>query len=146
MAENCTIYCKNKNLAEVARLVRGHFPSSVANPANDEWESMVAHGTDGSIRISAKWLHERGDEFCRLLLSTGAYIDGLVSNTPAKRKEVMSHVIASQVVFGVVVEPEFDSDERYNEVVFSIANELDGIIFNGHEMLDANGETLVAAA
>jgi hypothetical protein len=45
----------------------------------------------------------------------------------------------------VVAEPAFDADERYHTVVFAIAKALDGVVFNGEEMLDANGVTLLTA-
>ncbi len=62
------------------------------------------------------------------------------------KKRLASHVESCELVLGVVAEPAFDADERYHSVVFAIAKALDGVIFNGQEMLDANGVTLLAAA
>ena len=54
-----------------------------------------------------------------------------------------SHVESCELVLGVVATPSLDADKRYHAVVFLIAKELGGIVFNGEEMLDANGQRLV---
>ena len=146
MAENCTIYCKIKNIREVAQLIHSHYPASLSNSAIDQWDSLIVHGDDGSLRVTTKAFRERGDNFCRLLLSTCAFIEGVSDADAEVKKHLTSHVESCELVLGVVAEPAFDSDKRYHAVVFAIAKALDGIIFNGQEMLNANGETLLAAA
>jgi len=142
MAESCTIYCKVLNLEEIARLLHSHFPSSGQAAA----DSMMVHGSDGSLRLTQKVFRERGDDFCRLLLSTCAFVEGMSNADAVVKQRLASHVESCELVLGVVAEPAFDADERYHAVVFAIAKALDGVVFNGQEMLDANGVTLLAAA
>lgn len=146
MAENCTIYCKINNLVEVAQLIHGHFPEIPANTISDETTPIVIDVDNGSLRVTPKYFHERGDTFCRLLLSTCAFIDGTSDADRTTKKSLVSHVASCELILGVVADPAFDSDERFHAVVFAIATALLGVIFNGHEMLDANGATLVASA
>jgi len=141
MAENCTIYCKVLNLDEIARLLRSHFPSF--RPTTDD--SMTAHTSRGILRLTQKVYRERGDDFCRLLLLTCAFVEGMSDADPVVKKRLAFHVESCEVVLGVVAEPTFDADERFHSVVFAIAKALDGIIFNGQEMLDANGVTILSA-
>ena len=145
MAEYCTIYCKLKNFSEASELMHSHFPQSVADPHCGEWDSLAAHGDQGSIRLTAKAFRERGDEFCRLLLSTCNFVEQNTSGDVATKNRVVSHVESCELAIGVVVEPTFASDERNSEIVFTIAKALEGIIFNGQAMLDAHGETLIGA-
>lgn len=142
MAESCTIYCKLMNLDEIARLLHSHFPS-FSSTAGD---SMTVHGSAGSLRLTKRIFRERGDDFCRLLLSTYAFVERMPNADAVVTKRLASHVESSELVLGVVAEPAFDADERYHSVMFAIAKALDGVIFNGQEMLDANGVTLFAAA
>jgi hypothetical protein len=142
MTESCTIYCKVLNLDEIARLLHSHFPTSI--PAAGD--SMLVHGNHGSLRFSKKVFRERGDDFCQLLLSTRAFVQGMSVADPEVTMRLVSHVASCELVLGVVAEPAFDADERYHVVVFEIAKALDGVVFNGQEMLDTNGETLAASA
>lgn len=142
MAESCTIYCKVLNLDEIARLLHSHFPSS----SPTDGDAMVVHGSDGSLRLTQKAFREPGDEFCRMMLGIRAFIKRIKSADTSNQKAVVDHLDLCDLAIGVVAEPAFDVDERYHAVVFAIARALDGVIFNGQEMLDANGVTLVAAA
>ena len=142
MAESCTIYCKVLNLEEIARLLHSHFPSS----GQTTGDAMMVHRTDGSLRLTQKVFRERGDDFCRLLLGTHTFVDGMPCDDQVAKKALLNHIITCKLAIGVVAEPAFDADERYNAVVFAIAKALDGVIFNGQEMLDANGATLLASA
>ena len=138
MTESCTIYCKLLNLDEIARLLHSHFPSSSAIAG----DSMTVHGSAGSLRLTKKIFRERGDDFCRLLLSSCAFVEGMSNADAVVKKRLASHVESCELVLGVVAESGFDVDERYHSVVFAIAKALDGVIFNGQEMLDANGKSL----
>jgi hypothetical protein len=142
MAESCAIYCRVLNLEEIARLLHSHFPSS-GQAAGD---SMIVYGSVGSLRLTQKVFRERGDDFCRLLLSTCAFVEGKSTSDAVVKNRLASHVESCELVLGVVAEPAFDADERYHAFLFAIAKALDGVVFNGQEMLDANGVTLLAAA
>jgi len=141
MAESCTIYCKLLNLDELARLLHSHFPSSRPSPG----DSITVHGVTGSLRLTQKTFRERGDDFCRLLLSTCAFVEDMSNADASVKKLLTSHAESCELIVGVVAEPAFDADERYHTVVFAIAKALDGVVFNGEEMLDANGVTLLTA-
>lgn len=140
MAENCTLYCKILNVEEITRLVRAHFPPSTATME----ESISVAGIEGSMRLTKKVLRQRGDDFCRLLLSTCTFVKSMSSPDPDKKKQVVSHIQSCELVVGVVADPAFDADERYHDVVFAIAKALDAVVFNGQEMLNANGEVLLS--
>lgn len=142
MAESCTIYCKVVDLDEIARLLHSHFPSS--SPTADD--PLTVHESDGSLRLTQKVFREPGDEFCRMMLGIRAFIKRIESADSSSQQAVVNHLDLCDLAIGVVAEPAFDADERYHAVVFAIAKALDGVVFNGQEMLDANGVTLVAAA
>lgn len=141
MAQSCTIYCKVLNLQKIAQLLQAIFPLSTATTG----DSMTVHGREGALRLTQKVFRQRGDEFCRLLLSTCAFVEGISNADAVVKKRLASHVESCELVLGVVAEPRFDADERYQAIVFAIAQALDGVVFNGQEILDANGVTLAMA-
>ena len=141
--ENCTIYCSHRNLGEVVRLVGCHFPEWPAPSPSEAWSSLVVCGKSSSMRLTSKWFRESGDDFCQLLLSTCAFVEALPRTAAEVQKAVVTHIESCELVLGVVVQPGFDSDERYNAVVFAIAKALDGLVFNGREVLNADGELMV---
>lgn len=141
MSESCTIYCKVLNLEELARVVHLHFPST-GSAAGD---SMMVHGSDGSLRVTQKVFREPGDEFCRMMLSIRAFVKRIESADARSQQAVVDHLDQCDLAIGVVAEPAFDADGRYHAVVFAIAKALDGVVFNGQEMLDTNGVALVTA-
>ena len=110
MAESCTIYCTVLNLDEIARLLHSHFPSSRPTVGN----SMTVHGSDGSLRFTQKVFRERGDDFCRLLLATCAFVEDISNADAVVKKRLASHVESCELVLGVVAEPAFEADERYH--------------------------------
>ena len=140
MAENCTIYCTVLNRDEIARLLHSHFPSS--SPTFGD--SMEVQGSQGSLRLTVKAFNESGDDFCRIILGIRAFVKRIDGSASA-RQDLVGHLDKSDLAIGVVAEPAFDADERFHAVVFAIAKALDGVIFNGHKMLDANGRTLLTA-
>jgi len=107
---------------------------------------MMVHGSVGSLRLTQKIFRERGDDFCRLLLSTCAFVEGMSDADTAVKKRLASHIESCDLVLGVVAQPDFDADKRYHSVVFAIAKALDGVIFNGQEIIDANGLKLLVLA
>lgn len=58
------------------------------------------------------------------------------------KQRLTAHVLSCQLLLGFVAEPGFDADPRYHAVAFDVAKAMDGVLFNGQEMLDADGKTL----
>lgn len=142
MAENCTIYCKVLDRDEVARLLQTHFPPSHSTCAAGN--PTLVHGNEGNLRLTQKVFRGRGDDFSRLLVSTCVFVEGLANADVAVKTRLVSHIESCELILGVVAKPTFDADERYHAVVIAIAKALCGIVFNGREILDADGQTIVA--
>ena len=68
------------------------------------------------------------------------YVYGFVSLDPAPDASEVNVPAAE----AEDLEPEVDVDERYNNVIFAIAQSLDAVIFNGSQFMSATGEVIVA--
>jgi hypothetical protein len=141
MPENCTIFCKRMDVEELPRLINSYFPSLTS--ADETF--VLAHGEKGSIKFSVKVFKESGDDFCRMMLGMRAFVKTTVSRVATRRQAALDHLDHSDLAIGVVVEPAFDADQRYHAVVFAIAKALDGVVFDGQNVLDANGEPFANA-
>jgi hypothetical protein len=142
MNESCTVYCKVLDLGEMSRLIQSYALASTPSVGG----TVCLHGSRGSLRLTQIIFRERGDEFCRLLNSTCVFIESISNVDVAVKNRLVNHIESCELLVGVVADSAFDADERYHAIVFEIAKALDGVVWNGQEMLDANGVTLVALA
>lgn len=98
MAEQCTIYCRVKRFGEVQRLAREFISAVEIAGAPDQWRTLKVDGKSGLLRLTSKWYQERGDEFCRLLLSTCTSIEGVSGIEDSQKKQLTSHIETSKLV------------------------------------------------
>jgi len=139
MTENCTIYCTGPR-PSIKECVRAIF--TCTNVAEDG-ESLVIQGTGGTLRISSKKFEQQGDEFSRLVNTTCVHFEQIETTAQSAKARLIAHVENTECILGVVADPEFDADERFNQAVFAIAKACDGVVFNGYEVLDQNGILLL---
>jgi hypothetical protein len=99
----------------------------------------------GSLSLTALVFQERGDRFTRLRFSTYMYFNRLDADEPLTKKDLLTHVEFTELIIGVVANESFESDPRFSTAVFKVADDLNGLVFDGHQMLDASGATLMAA-
>ncbi len=123
--------------AQLLDNVQSLFPSYATSAAHCEWWSAPIEGKVGSLRITPQCFQRR-DDFSKLILSTISFVHDseLSANS---RTALTAYMESCELALGIVVEPEFDSDERYNDLVFAIAKELSGLVFNGNEFLKPDG-------
>jgi len=144
MAENCTLYCEINRIEEAHNLLSSYFPKSAPPSIGDSAETMIVRGDTGSLRCSAKHFRERGDDFCRLLLGTRAFVERMTFEDDTIKKTILDQIVSTNLAIGMVAEPAFNADERFLPVVFAIAKALDGVVFNGQEVFDALGKSVAA--
>ena len=135
MTENCTIYCI-RPCPSVRECVRDIFPITKLVEKDG---SLIIEGTGGTLRISSKQFEQQGDEFSRLVYTTMVHFEWIKTAAESAKARLLTHVGDTKCILGIVADPEFDADERFNQAVFAIAKACNGIVFNGYEMLDENG-------
>jgi hypothetical protein len=145
MAEKCTIYCLQRAWKTILNLSKKYFEGVKILDIAKGTESLEAHGKKNSlIRLSHLSFIRRADEFTQLRGSTWVYLGSLETEYVKAKDRVMSHVENSESIVGVVVKPRFDKDDRFDQLVASIATECKGLVFNGDEWLDPNGKVVLS--
>lgn len=140
MTQSCTIYCKVNKFRSVVELAKECGFSSMR--ADRTEKSVTIQGQSGSLQLNPKVFVTGGDPFSKLLLSTLTFAESIQSLSDAARQRLISHIEATQLIIGVVGEPDFDADERYHDVLFATARALGGLIFDGSDFFDADGRTI----
>ncbi|MHC4874887.1 MAG: hypothetical protein ACYTGL_00225 [Planctomycetota bacterium] len=146
MPESCTIYCQSEIQDLIARELPTLFTSVKRETNKLGWSVLEASEKDASIRFTCRFFRERGDDFCRLLLSTCTFIESGKWQTTTRKNEAIRHVEACEMAIGVVAEPGFESDDRFNSLVFAIARAGEGVVFNGTDFLDKNEKCILSQA
>ena len=146
MPDNCTIYCKDKQPRKVAEVVRALFPDCSLEGTDDDWTRMTARGKKGELRLTALVYHENGDEFSRRqgeMACTAESGASMVALNEGERENIVAFLYDTELLLGVVADPEFDADPRFEKVIFEIAFRCDGLVFNGMELFNALGEVIM---
>jgi hypothetical protein len=141
--EHSTIYCKNKSPGRVTEVAAALFTNVSLRGAAESWEEIVIAGDTGEMRLTKRVYEQDADPFTDLQYRTYMLVH---SQRTRKHKEqrqvVLSHIHSTELILGVVVEPDFEADPRYPALLFQLASELDGLVFNGRDFLDAHAEVL----
>ena len=141
MSDNCTIYGSRVDYLAVFNIVSGMSPVPVeVTGVPQEWQTLkVVQGSTITFHSMKRQQQPEFNDFSRLILGTSTFFRH-VNVTPVERRErVLDAVYRCQFSVGVVASPEFNEDEKHFDMIFEIAKSLDGLIFNGSGMVDADG-------
>src|SRR6266436_2726643 len=130
MSQSCTIYCKCLSWETILRVSKNMFKDVEIRTSEEGKESLEVKGRRGSLRLTNMQFLEQADSFAQLRLSTYMEVDRIETSEEAAKLQVLAHIEACESIIGVVAEPGFDADKRFNRAVFCIAKEADGIVFN----------------
>lgn len=128
-------------LAAVHRLPVNEFDFS----GNEkQWKSIALTFPVGSIRLTSMTRVLPGDRFSKLILSMHNFFRAVETDAVSKKTAVLSRVALAKMLIGVVAEPEFVQDDKRLEYLWTIAEEIDARLFNGHAMLDSHGRRILS--
>ena len=145
MSDNCTIYCVEPNYEEAI-----HALCSVVSReklkitgAPTKWSKIVITGTGSTLTINSMKRGKPGDSFSKLILSTNNYFRNLQRGEPKSKAALLSHVSSCNFILGIVASPSFNETGKHHDCIYSIARALNGVIFNGEGMIDADGNKII---
>jgi len=136
-----TFYCLSDapSLELLARRL-SIIPHQTADIEVDEsTRSVTCHTENGTLKLTLKTFVEPGDPFARLVLMTYTFFESHKTIDSGSRQRILSHLRGTETAVGVVADPSLESIDKAEAVLLFIANELQAMIFNGKEMLDALG-------
>ena len=144
MARYSTIYCSKPDYVGVAERIRGMSGTvSVHGPENG-WSKIVCQGREMTITFNSMRKKKPGDEFSKLILSTHNFFRTRVKQQSESKDAVLSRIKRTALVIGVVAEPDLSDEGK--ACLLDLARLLDGVIFNGSSMINAEGQLIVGVS
>jgi len=142
MGESCTVYCNELSLEKTASIARDYLDECVIEGTPAKWSSITLKGKRAELRLTPLFYTKRADRFTDVRYTTWMWLDDCPMADSDAKEKLLSHVEKCKFIIGVVAEPDFESDGRFSALMIELARHLDGVIFNGSQMIDAVGQIL----
>jgi hypothetical protein len=78
-----------------------------------------------------------------MILGAHNYFRQIETENAGTQKNLADFILGCQSAVGIVAEPEFSGEDERLDIVFEIAERLDGVIFNGADMIDKKGRLIL---
>ncbi|MGH9613065.1 MAG: hypothetical protein ACRD4P_08310 [Bryobacteraceae bacterium] len=144
MPASLTIFCRKLSMAGALERLRGSAGAPLkveGDPAS--WTRMVIQGPETTLTFNAMLRERSGDEFSDLILGAESFFRKVDTDAPDRKKTVLDWIAATELIVGVTASPEFVEEEGHFDLVLDLAEELDGLIFNGSGMVTSEGDLLL---
>ena len=135
MKQACTIYSGNSHKDILVYLEN----EAMHDASTREEKAFERDYPEGHIRITVKWMKDRGDEFSSLLRGTWNFFEKIDTRHLNQKGSLTRRILDTKTAIDIVAAPEFEKRDSRLDVVFGLAAEFDGIIFNGASMVDKKG-------
>ncbi len=151
MVKNCTIY-SSKEYEEILAYLEGDGMRDVSDGLSDmevpdksdlEVKIFERNYFEGNLRVSLKKQFERGDSFSSLIRGTWNFFETIETKHKTQKKKLVNHILECKTAIGIRADPVFTLTDKRLDCVFRITEMCDGIIFNGSEMIDRNGNLIL---
>ncbi len=146
VSSSCTIYSPRLDFNTPLTILRhyqgGHL--EIKN-AKGHWTTLTLITGESQIVFSSLWQQKPGDEFSRLILGTHNYFRMIGTQNKRLQNQLLHTIAATNMVIGVKAIPDFDESVGHFDLIFAIAETLDGMIFNGNGMIDYEGKMILDA-
>jgi len=141
MSGACTIFGSKVDYLAVYNIVSGISPVSVeVAGVPQEWQTLeVVRESTITFHSMKRQQQPEFNDFSRLILGTATFFRHVNVMPMERRERVLDAVYRCQFSVGVVASPGFNEDEKHFDMIFEIAKSLNGLIFNGSGMVDADG-------
>jgi hypothetical protein len=139
----CTILCKIDDHS-----VRLAIEASI--PAGWRLEisklRMTVKSPDKTLVLTSLRRVRPGDEFSRLKLSLFGFFDRIKTPHKFLKKKLLNDISLVDLLIGVVAHPDAEGPDPRFDVIFAVAQSVDGMIFNGDAMLNSDGQIIVGSS
>jgi hypothetical protein len=103
----------------------------------EELERAVIGTAEGTVSFSSMRQRAPGDEFSRMVLGMHNFFRTMATRKARRRRRILDLLDECEMAVGVVAAPDFTATDSRLDLVFAIAAQLDGMVFNGSGMIDS---------
>lgn len=138
MSLNCSVFCiKNDPAAVLNRLKNGEDYSFSIIGSEDAWLSIEIKTSEATMIISRLDSDTAVGEFDDLVGSTLLFAESAQSNNQANQSQLVDALNSCTQILGVTVDPDFD--EVCEDLLFSLVDLTQGVVFTGNLFLNVEG-------
>jgi hypothetical protein len=140
-SESLTLLCRENTQEEILELADNVFRenaqiASIRDGLRIKLES-------GKLALNYLYFRRRADKFCSQRGSAYFQFKRMEASTQEIKEKVLGEILNCELIVGVVAKPALDFDQRFVDLVFRIAINLDGYVFNGTHLFDATGKKIL---
>ena len=139
--EHMTIYCQTDSFSLVKDILSTENTWSIKNQ-ND---SQITVSTPfGDLKITALFPEVGVGKFGNVYGGTINSIRKIPKSEKFDQQKLFDQIVDTAMILGCVVNPQFGdaSDNRFS-MIFKLANDLSGIVFDGFSFLEKSGALIV---
>lgn len=144
MKQSCTIYSRIESYQNITSIWEALSDNnSEVSLRENESGGVILKTISGRLELSLKKYEQSGDDFSHLILGTHNYFNQVETKYEKAKNNLLNSISQSKIAIGVGAEPSFTETDERLDIVFGIAEMLDGVIFNGSEMIDKDGQLIL---
>jgi len=147
MAECVTIVVRKRSYKALRSCIFGCTAGEfhVAGPES-QFESITVTSDGSSLQFNVLTRESASQEFAAQIQGLTGLVKSAAPLKGERREPVEKIVAGAAMLIGVVGTPRLDSVRRGEDAIYTIAEELNGVILTSSHFVDANGNELLAIA
>ena len=138
MKQKCTIFCTTgtaDNFLKIANEISARKISKEGD--NHDWSSLVYRMEDTRMTINRMDKSAPDNGLAQVIEATQTLVKKIKTDHSENQNALVDSLSKCEQLLAVTVEPVFDVISE--EIVYSILEASDGVLFTGHDFLDQEG-------
>lgn len=145
MSSAVTLLCPMRIYCKALDAIRASCNADIDVEGSEEaWERVTLRFTSGTMVLTSLVRQVPGDKFSTLVLSMYNFFRTIDTDAERNKKYVLGRIENVAMMIGVVAEPEFSDTDARLDCLWSLAEQVDAVIFNGDSMLNLAGERIMS--
>jgi hypothetical protein len=112
--------------------------------AEADWSRAQVRFPEGILELSRK-MFQPASEFSRIILGAHNYFRAIETSYGSAKKRVLALLEQAEMMIGVRATPGVGPEDARWYSLLAVASSLDGLIFDGSNMLDDAGRVVLGA-
>jgi hypothetical protein len=145
----CTIYCLKRNDV-VVECLKNHLATLDlrVEKSRGAWRRITLRHADATLTLNKTRFVRPGFKgpdgaFNRVVMGTSNFFRTVRVHRVETRQSLLKAISETDMLIGCVAEPAFSAELGHYKLVFRIARAMNGLIFDGQGMLDAEGKLVL---
>jgi hypothetical protein len=142
--KQCTLFCRRDEPSAVVTILENELGAiTTFEGAPENWAAAVFACGKSSIRVVRTVRLQPGDKVSKTLLGLTNWLERVAVRHPYATSLAVKRVLQTSCMMGLTGTPEFSEELGHFDAIFSLAEALDALIWNGSALLLPDGDILI---